>query len=339
VAELLPATLSPVSDSPPKAASGPGPTDAAETSKDSPVAEAAVTPKIESSAALDDAAKAMDAAVVASDPTTTNAVPAPVQAAVVAALAPAVVPSPDAVPSTPPTATSAAPQPPINIVSLQATTSGMHQQYVAPGVKSQSFWSSNGRQLMLLSATMMLGLVFLTRGSIGSGIGDLPGATSSGTTTLGGAQLTGDPQPQNFRPGMAGLDPNRTPQADFTVNAGAVGDTTARVPKTGDAGKNKGGYAQEQADLDVARALIDKDPNKALALVDQHDADYPRGILDPEARVIRVEAFAKKGDDAKALALGDEFLEDYPHSPGAGRVQAILETIKNKQGTPTPPKP
>jgi hypothetical protein len=54
--------------------------------------------------------------------------------------------------------------------------------------------------------------------------------------------------------------------------------------------------------------------------------------MDPDARVVRIEAWQKKGDEAKALALGNEFLESYPHSPRAGRVQAIVEALKNKNG-------
>jgi hypothetical protein len=204
----------------------------------------------------------------------------------------------------------------------------MHQQYVAPGVSRQSFMSSNRFTVIFLGAMMAAAMYMLFasgRDSFGIASGG-PSANPTPTTPL-----VDDPSHAFPNPNV--VTPPPLPQADFTVNAGAIGADPAPLAsasaKKGDAG-NKGGYAQEMADLDAAESMIDKDPAKALQMVDQHDVDYPRGMADPEARVIRVEAYAKKGDDVKALELGNEFLEDYPHSPRAGRVVSIVETLKNK---------
>jgi TolA-binding protein len=204
----------------------------------------------------------------------------------------------------------------------------MHQQYVAPGVARQSFFQGTKWQLAFVAIAVFFGFWVVRP----AGSSDFLGLGGGGnTTTTGGAPNTNDLN------AAGGTNPNvvpthPAPQADFTVNAAAIGDTATPLPRTRPDGgtQNKGGYAEEQADLAAADAMVDKDPVKALQMVDQHDIDYPRGMLDPEARVVRVEAYAKKGDDAKALALGNEFLEDYPHSPRAGRVMAIVETLKNK---------
>ncbi len=213
----------------------------------------------------------------------------------------------------------------------------MHLQYVAPGVKRQSFMQDVKWQALIFCAILLFTALFFFRGGgIDSELGGSNGATASnGTppsqnTTHNGnvvpTQTALPPEDSTYEPLQ-----NRAPTADLTVNAGAIGDP-APFPKRRDAGVNKGGYADERKDLEAAEAMIATDPDKALALVDRHDKDYPRGIMDPNARMIRIEAFQKKGDDAKALQLGNEFLEDYPHSGPASHVQEIVEALKKKNG-------
>jgi hypothetical protein len=330
VAEHLPATLRSVSDSPPKDATGPGPQEAAPT----PVPAVENSPvKTEDAAtgALADAAKAMDAAVAKSD------VPLPAEEAVAkdSATAPPAtpeiakviekeVPKEIADDIAKEIAKAEPPKPALDVFQLPATTSGMHQQYVAPGVARQSLMSSMKYQIALGAVLLAFGLFIMVPSGSGLGLGNDPTPTPPATTHINDDTTNSFPNPNINQP------PLPIPQADLTVNAGAIGGSALPLVKRGDAGLNKGGYADESADLDAAEAMISKDPVKALQMVDQHDLDYPRGILDPEARVIRVEAYAKKGDDMKALQLGDEFLDDYPHSPRAGRVVAIVETLRNK---------
>ncbi len=303
-----------MSDSPPNDGSGKEPTEAtkepaATAPADPPNDQPTPPAKAESSAsgALDDAAKAMDAAVKSDVPATAVATePAKIE---------------------PPKAD--APKPVVEVFPLPATTSGMHQQYVAPGVARQSFLQSTKWQLTIFGVCAVFAVWVLRP----SGSSDFLGIGGGGNTTTTGGIPNG-----NDTIAAGGTNPNLVPttppppQADFTVNAAAIGDTAMPLPRTRPDGgtQNKGGYAEEAADLDAAEAMIAKDPVRALQMVDQHDTDYPRAMLDPTARVIRVEAYAKKGDDAKALGLGNEFLEDYPHSPRAGTVMAIVEALKNK---------
>lgn len=250
-----------------------------------------------------------------------------------AAAADAIVKDSATATSPPPEAPKAEPaKPVVDVFQLPATTSGMHQQYVAPGVSRQSFMSSNRFTVIFLGAMMVAAMYMLfATGRDSFGLGGSNGPTTTNPTTTSTTPLVDDPS--HAFPNPNNVTAPTTPQADFTVNAATIGADNpppAAASKKADAG-NKGGYAQEMADLDAAEAMIDKDPVKALQMVDQHDVDYPRGMADPEARVIRVEAYAKKGDDVKALELGNEFLEDYPHSPRAGRVISIVEQLKNKQ--------
>ena len=313
MAELLLATLYPVSEAPPDKPASATAEAKSETAPAEPAKEAAPPA---ASSALTDAAKAMDTAE--KKPETASA--APTTSAAAAATATNAAP-PSAAPT--PLAPSAA-----------ANTSGMHLQYVAPGVARQSFLESYRYPLAFMA--MALGFVFLMfhGGGLSGGL--------AGSGPVGGGGPT--PQPPQIPTSLqqplppsddSAYEPleNRMPASDLTVNAGAInGKPPLLVASHVDAGVNKGGYKDERADLDAAEAMVATNPDKALAMVDKHDKDYPRGILDPDARIVRIEAFQKKGDDAKALALADEFLQDYPHSPRAGRVQTIAEQIKNKGG-------
>ncbi|MEO7109620.1 MAG: hypothetical protein ABI183_04195 [Polyangiaceae bacterium] len=301
-----------MSDSPPKDATGLGPEEAAAAPV--PVTDnSPINTEVPAAGALADAAKAMDAVVAKSD------VPLPAEPAV----------AKDSVttqPAAPEVAKVEPPKPMVDVFQLPATTSGMHQQYVAPGVARQSMISSMKYQIALAGIVVTVTLFMLLPSGGLLGLGNDPPTTTVSTSTsrINDDTANAFPNPNINQP------PVPIPHPDLTVNAGAIGGSALPLVKKGDAGVNKGGYAEESADLDAAEAMVSKDPVKALLMVDQHDVDYPRGILDPEARVIRVEAYAKKGDDVKALQLGDEFLEDYPHSPRAGRVVAIVEALRNK---------
>lgn len=309
MAELLLATLYLVSEAPPDKS-----TDlAAEPKAEVAPAEPDKPESPPATGALADAAQAMDAAEKKAESAAPIAPPA----------ADPTAPAPTAPPTT-----AVAPSP-------AANTSGMHLQYVAPGVRRQSMLESTKWQIGVMAAMLIIGFLMLRGGLDGLSGGLATGSAGGGgptpvTTNLGPPQSQTATDDTSYQP-----IENRTamPVPDLTVNAGAIGGTRLPTLRSHvDAGANKGGYANERADLDAAEAMVPKDPDKALALVDKHDRDYPRGILDPDARIIRIEAFQKKGDDAKALALADEFLQDYPHFPAAGRVQTIAEQIKNKTG-------
>lgn len=94
--------------------------------------------------------------------------------------------------------------------------------------------------------------------------------------------------------------------------------------------KGKDSYPSEGAALDAAQeALNKKDAAKATAILDQYDKDWgAAGMLGPDAQAARVEAMALKQQDTQALALANRFLEDYPHSPKAGRVRGIADQLR-----------
>ncbi len=76
--------------------------------------------------------------------------------------------------------------------------------------------------------------------------------------------------------------------------------------------------------LDTARgALREGHPESALRTLDTYDAQFPAGLLSPEATVLRIEALVRVGDEAGARKLADTFLRAHPESPLAARVRSL----------------
>lgn len=119
----------------------------------------------------------------------------------------------------------------------------------------------------------------------------------------------------------------------ITVSAGMIGDrrTFPDPPVPSASGSGKPGGRNEGQTLDAARASIAKgDSAKALVILDGHDHDFPQGLMNPDAKVLRIEALARTGEDARAKELAEGFLADFPHSPLAPRTRGLLDAINRK---------
>jgi hypothetical protein len=84
--------------------------------------------------------------------------------------------------------------------------------------------------------------------------------------------------------------------------------------------------AEEVSVIDEARgALAARDPGAALRALDEHDRRFPRGVLVPEARVLRVEALVLRGDRAAATKLAQPILAHDPKGQYAERLRSLLK--------------
>ncbi|MES1209643.1 MAG: hypothetical protein ABUS79_27215, partial [Pseudomonadota bacterium] len=73
--------------------------------------------------------------------------------------------------------------------------------------------------------------------------------------------------------------------------------------------------SRELASLDAARAALARgDATRAIALLDKYARVYPRGRLDMEAEVLRIDALAESGRTDAAHARAREFLRRHPNS-------------------------
>lgn len=78
--------------------------------------------------------------------------------------------------------------------------------------------------------------------------------------------------------------------------------------------------------LDRARAALRmRAPQQALQELRQYFEGHPRGMLEPEAAVLRIEALRENGDRVQAAAASREFLARHADGPLADRVRRLAE--------------
>jgi hypothetical protein len=83
--------------------------------------------------------------------------------------------------------------------------------------------------------------------------------------------------------------------------------------------------ADELAALDRARtALASGDSRRALTLLEGYGRSYPRGRLQLEAEVLRIDALARAGQREAARRRAEAFLRRQPNSVLASRVRSYL---------------
>jgi hypothetical protein len=89
--------------------------------------------------------------------------------------------------------------------------------------------------------------------------------------------------------------------------------------------------AQETSLLDIARgALLRGDAKRALATLTEYEQSFARGMLAPEARVLRVRALLANGQRAAAEELAARVVEAAPNGEHADAVRALMGRSSNR---------
>jgi hypothetical protein len=83
--------------------------------------------------------------------------------------------------------------------------------------------------------------------------------------------------------------------------------------------------AREAAMLEEARALVERNPNAALAVLDRYATAFPDGSLHIERELLAVAALRRVGRDREARSRGTALLEQARGSIYEERVRALLE--------------
>ncbi len=82
---------------------------------------------------------------------------------------------------------------------------------------------------------------------------------------------------------------------------------------------------EELSEIDQARRdLAAGFAEKALARLDHYEAEYAKGRLLDEAKVVRIEALLTAGRRVEAVMVGDRVLQEHAESPYAVRVRTLL---------------
>lgn len=96
--------------------------------------------------------------------------------------------------------------------------------------------------------------------------------------------------------------------------------------------KTSDSLAKELSLIDAARAaLLRGEPSSALRTLQTYRTQFPRGALQAEATVQRVEALIATGDRGSASKIGEAFLRRYPDSPYSRRIVSLLGGTREPQ--------
>lgn len=75
------------------------------------------------------------------------------------------------------------------------------------------------------------------------------------------------------------------------------------------------------------RAVSAADPRGALDALDAYDEKQQTGVLDREARLLRIDALALAGDRAAAIRLASAYMKDFPGDPHAVQLRPLLSGV------------
>jgi hypothetical protein len=123
------------------------------------------------------------------------------------------------------------------------------------------------------------------------------------------------PESSAVSPPMVAAAPSHTAVAAASASAPAPVDSSAAVaPLT---------VKDEIALIGRAHAALTAgDPSGAIALLDEHAREFPKGALGEEREATRVLALCALGRTAAAHSAADRFFAAFPGGPQAGRVRA-----------------
>lgn len=178
--------------------------------------------------------------------------------------------------------------------------------------------ASGAEQRLLLS----LGLLDLQAAPGATATTISKGALGKGVVTLAGKWLL-----------LAGLGAGvwwAARERPAVVSTGRVehreSETAARASEPSTPTAPDDSLAREVATLDRARAaLVRGEQHTALAVLTGYQRDYPSGVLQQEATVLRIQALMAARDQEGARSAAAAFLRSHPQSPHARRLQVLLK--------------
>ena len=134
--------------------------------------------------------------------------------------------------------------------------------------------------------------------------------------------------------GQPPVIPQLTPQRPVPLQRAVTASRGRQLSPGDEATANAGRYPSAHSTLraelgvldDGRRALAAGDSARALRILDGYGVRFPVGELEPEAIVLRIEAFRKLGDSEAARRTARAFLEQNPRSPYASRIESELSS-------------
>lgn len=110
----------------------------------------------------------------------------------------------------------------------------------------------------------------------------------------------------------SGSSPSTKSTASAPRASSSLGSPTAAPPPS------------ETELLRDARLVLERDPNQALALSEQHRRAYPNGGFSQERELIAITALVKLGRSAEARSRAERFRHNYPRSAYGERLNRLV---------------
>ncbi len=120
------------------------------------------------------------------------------------------------------------------------------------------------------------------------------------------------------------------PAGAIAVEAPASPTTPATPAASSSPRPARAGVASEAALIEAARAVVRRDPARALTLTETHRRSFPSGELAPEREVLAIDALVRLGRREEATARASAFRAAHPRSIHTARIAAILGEENNR---------
>jgi hypothetical protein len=95
-------------------------------------------------------------------------------------------------------------------------------------------------------------------------------------------------------------------------------------PKRASATPPRDTLAEEEALLEAARRAAGHDPARALALLQRHRTQFPRGQLGAERLFLSIECYRRLGNLPAARREAEALAKSYPNSTYARKASSLL---------------
>jgi hypothetical protein len=220
-------------------------------------------------------------------------------------------------------------------VAAVATTVSISAAASASGAAVSSAASSSGGAVSaVLAVSKWVAVGVLGGGIFAAGV-DLALApqpalpvVSNAVPVAKPASVPSKPQPRSG----AGVMPETAPQAvpdhqrEAVLTSPRPTEPTAAAAVAAGAAGSPGQLGREVASIDRARqALGAGDAAGTLQELDSFEHTQQTGVLEREARVLRIDALLALGQTNSARSLAEQYVQQYPNDAHAARLRALLK--------------
>lgn len=137
-----------------------------------------------------------------------------------------------------------------------------------------------------------------------------------------------EPAPTSARVEATSVAPSPEESALASAPVSATAPKTSALATGARPSASASASAPARSELEILReahAASKSDPARALALVEEHRASYPKSAMGQEREMIRIIALFNQGKRAEARALADAFKRAHPGSAYAKRLDDMFQ--------------